>query len=175
MASRSDSRQAKQPDTGGAATEEAEEAVLTPLEREILHMEQEKAKTSPSRSTSDSKEPIVALVKLKAIFSSCRRCQRSTSRIVLDRQHVSLACVFQGEVVGGITYRPVASQRPEIVFCAVSAKHQVQGYGTRIMNLIKEECKRTGIQGMLTYADNHAVGYFRKQGFKKQITMKRER
>ena len=29
--------------------------------------------------------------------------------------------------------------------------------------------------GMLTYADNHAVGYFRKQGFKKQVTMKRER
>ena len=28
---------------------------------------------------------------------------------------------------------------------------------------------------MLTYADNHAVGYFRKQGFKKQVTMRRER
>ena len=28
---------------------------------------------------------------------------------------------------------------------------------------------------MLTYADNHAVGYFRKQGFKKNVTMKRER
>jgi len=63
----------------------------------------------------------------------------------------------------------------EIVFCAVSAKHQVQGYGTRIMNQIKEQCKRDNIEGMLTYADNHAVGYFRKQGFKKQVTMKRDR
>ena len=80
-----------------------------------------------------------------------------------------------GEIVG-ITYRPVKEQQlSEIVFCAVSADHQVQGYGTRIMNQIKEECKRTGIEGMLTYADNHAVGYFRKQGFKKNVIMKRER
>lgn len=98
------------------------------------------------------------------------------SRLVLDRQHVSLACSMRGEIVGGITYRPVKSQAlSEIVFCAVSLDHQVQGYGTRIMNQIKEECKRTGIEGMLTYADNHAVGYFRKQGFKKNVTMKRER
>ena len=170
----------KQPDTAAPAAAEAEEAVLTPLEREILHMEQEKAGdlTFPVH-TNDSKDAsVVALVKLKAIF--CEQLPKMPkeyiSRLVLDRQHVSLACVFQGEVVGGITYRPVASQRlAEIVFCAVSARHQVQGYGTRIMNQIKEECKRTGIQGMLTYADNHAVGYFRKQGFKKQVTMKRER
>ena len=98
------------------------------------------------------------------------------SRLVLDRRHVSLVCVYSGEIVGGITYRPVKEQQlSEIVFCAVSADHQVQGYGTRIMNQIKEECKRTGIEGMLTYADNHAVGYFRKQGFKKNVIMKRER
>ena len=57
----------------------------------------------------------------------------------------------------------------------IPAESQVQGYGTRIMNQIKEECKRTGIEGMLTYADNHAVGDFRKQGFKKNVIMKRER
>ena len=69
------------------------------------------------------------------------------SRLVLDKRHVSLACKVGGEIVGGITYRPVKESRlSEIVFCAVSAQHQVQGYGTRIMNQIKEECKRTGIE-----------------------------
>jgi len=43
------------------------------------------------------------------------------------------------------------------------------------MNQLKEHCKREGIHFLLTYADNHAIGYFRKQGFQKQVTMKRER
>ena len=169
----------KSEDAGGAMNDE-EYQTLTPLEREILHSEQEKAGllTFPVVDNDGTPEAVITLVQLKAIF--CQQLPKMPkeyiSRLVYDRQHVSLACVFNGEVVGGITYRPVASQAlAEIVFCAVSAKHQVQGYGTRIMNQIKEECKRAGIEGMLTYADNHAVGYFRKQGFKKQVTMKRER
>ena len=153
---------------------------LTPLQREILHSQQEKSGllTFPVFHNDSSEEALVNLIRLKAIF--CEQLPKMPkeyiSRLVLDRRHVSLACMVGGTIVGGITYRPVKESRlSEIVFCAVTAESQVQGYGTRIMNQIKEECKRTGIEGMLTYADNHAVGYFRKQGFKKQVTMRRER
>ena len=157
-----------------------DELSLSPLEREILHSKQENdgSLTFPVFSNNGTEESLAALIRLKAIF--CQQLPKMPkeyiTRLVFDRRHVSLACLDNGEIVGGITYRPVAESRlSEIVFCAVSAQHQVQGYGTRIMNQIKEECKRTGIEGMLTYADNHAVGYFRKQGFKKQVTMRRER
>ena len=152
---------------------------LTPLQREILHSQQEKSGllTFPVFHNDSSEESLVNLIRLKAIF--CEQLPKMPkeyiSRLVLDRRHVSLACMVGGHIVGGITYRPVKESRlSEIVFCAVTAESQVQGYGTRIMNQIKEECKRTGIEGMLTYADNHAVGYFRKQGFSKQVTLKRD-
>jgi len=160
--------------------DEADARALTPLEREVLHskLETETRLLFPVVVNNSTDEAVTQLIQLKTIFTQQlpKMPREYISRLVLDRQHVSLACTFDGEVVGGITYRPVMKQRmAEIVFCAVSAKHQVQGYGTRIMNQIKEQCKRDRIEGMLTYADNHAVGYFRKQGFKKQVTMKRER
>ena len=40
---------------------------------------------------------------------------------------------------------------------------QVKGYGTRLMNHLKEQAKVEGILYFLTYADNYAIGYFRKQ------------
>jgi len=43
------------------------------------------------------------------------------------------------------------------------------------MNQLMEHVKRDGITHLLTYADNYAIGYFRKQGFHKQVTMKRDR
>lgn len=39
------------------------------------------------------------------------------------------------------------------------------------MNHLKECVKRDGIVYFLTYADNYAIGYFRKQGFSKNLTM----
>jgi histone acetyltransferase len=126
----------------------------------------------------DSDKALIALTALKNIFAQQlpKMPKEYICRLVYDFQHESLACVFKGEIVGGVCYRPHPTQAfSEIVFCAVSAKHQVQGYGTRIMNQLKEKCKRDGIEGMLTYADNHAIGYFAKQGFSKQVTLKRER
>ena len=55
----------------------------------------------------------------------------------------------------------------EIAFCAVSANQQVKGYGTKLMNLLKMHAVTEGIQYMITYADNYAIGYFKKQGFTK--------
>ena len=112
-----------------------------------------------------------ALIDLKNIFSAQlpKMGKEYIARLVLDRKHISLICRFQGLVVGGVTYRPHPTQAfAEIAFCAVSASHQVRGYGQRIMNQLKELAKREGIENLLTYADNHAIGYFRKQGFHKQ-------
>lgn len=85
-------------------------------------------------------------------------------------------CVTDGEVVGGICYRPHFTQGfAEIAFCAVTASRQVKGFGTRMMNQLKQVVKKDGIEYFLTYADNYAIGYFKKQGFNRQVTMKRER
>jgi histone acetyltransferase len=71
------------------------------------------------------------------------------------------------KVVGGITYR-VFEERGfvEIVFCAVSSTEQVKGYGSRLMNYLKDYIRDTyqgRVNYFLTYADNYATGYFRKQ------------
>lgn len=158
----------------------APEASSTPLEREQQHALNERSgnlRFVPVRNDS-STEAVVPLIDLKNIFAKQlpKMPKEYIVRLVLDRFHESLACEFEREVVGGITYRVHAEQSfAEIAFCAVSASHQVQGYGTRLMNQLKERAKREGIQYLLTYADNHAIGYFRKQGFQKQVTMKRGR
>jgi histone acetyltransferase len=41
----------------------------------------------------------------------------------------------------------------------------VKGYGTRLMNHLKDYAQKDGIQYFMTYADNNAIEYFRKQGF----------
>jgi hypothetical protein len=51
----------------------------------------------------------------------------------------------------------------------------MQGYGTRLMNHLKEAVKLDGLTNFLTYADNYAIGYFKKQGFTKSISMAPER
>lgn len=52
----------------------------------------------------------------------------------------------------------------EIAFCAITADEQVKGYGTRLMNHLKQHARDVdGLTHFLTYADNNAVGYFVKQ------------
>jgi histone acetyltransferase len=67
-------------------------------------------------------------------------------------------------VVAAVCFRPF-HKFAEIAFLAVSSKDQVKGYGTRLMNHLKEALKARGVMDLVTYADNAAVGYFSKQGF----------
>jgi histone acetyltransferase len=118
------------------------------------------------------------LVCLKNIFAKQlpKMPREYIVRLVLDRKHKSLVLLKQNKVVGGICYRPYLPQHfAEIAFCAITSSEQVKGYGTRLMNHLKEAVKREQIWNFLTYADNYAIGYFKKQGFSKQITMDRER
>ena len=68
-------------------------------------------------------------------------------------------------VLGGVSIRPFPHKKfAEIVFLAISSTEQVKGYGSRLMAHLKEFVKQEyGITNFLTYADNYAVGYFKKQ------------
>jgi len=77
----------------------------------------------------------------------------------------------------GITYKPFKGRQfAEIVFCAISSDQQVKGYGAHLMSHLKDYVKATSdVMHFLTYADNYAIGYFKKQGFTKEITLERKR
>jgi len=131
-------------------------------------------------------ESLIKLVALKSLFSRQlpKMPRPYIARLVFDRKHISLVILNDDpatkdtdeEVIGSICYRPFKDMRfAEIAFCAVNASHQVKGYGTKLMNLVKKEGARTGIEYFITYADNYAIGYFKKQGFTKTISMPKGR
>ena len=131
-------------------------------------------------------ESMIKLVGLKSLFAKQlpKMPRAYIARLVLDRRHTSLAILSDDpqvkdsdeEIIGGICYRAFPEMRfAEIAFCAVNATHQVKGYGTRLMNLLKKLASETGIEYFITYADNYAIGYFKKQGFSKSIAMPKGR
>ncbi|XP_022771190.1 histone acetyltransferase GCN5-like isoform X2 [Durio zibethinus] len=124
-------------------------------------------------------EHMVWLIGLKNIFGRQlpNMPKEYIVRLVMDRSHKSVMVIRRNQVVGGITYRPYVSQKfGEIAFCAITADEQVKGYGTRLMNHLKQHARDVdGLTHFLTYADNNAVGYFIKQGFTKEIHLEKDR
>ncbi|KAG1653006.1 Histone acetyltransferase KAT2A [Nymphon striatum] len=97
------------------------------------------------------------------------------TRLVFDPKHRTLALIKDNRVIGGICFRMFLSQGfTEIVFCAVTSNEQVKGYGTHMMNHLKDYHVRNGVLNFLTYADEFAIGYFKKQGFSKEIKMPKQ-
>ncbi|CBX97782.1 hypothetical protein LEMA_P091910.1 [Plenodomus lingam JN3] len=126
------------------------------------------------------RESTIILTGLKCIFQKQlpKMPKDYIARLVYDRTHLSIAIVKKPlEVVGGITYRPFdKGQFAEIVFCAISSDQQVKGYGAHLMSHLKDYVKATSqVMHFLTYADNYAIGYFKKQGFTKEITLEKSR
>lgn len=124
----------------------------------------------------DTHDNMIVLTGLKNIFQKQlpEMPKAYIARLVYDRSHVSIAVVRKPlTVVGGITIRPFESHEfAEIVFCAISSTEQVRGYGAHLMNHLKDYVRNTTkIKYFLTYADNYAIGYFKKQGFTKEITL----
>ena len=69
-------------------------------------------------------------------------------------------------VFGGVCFRPFPERNfAEVVFLAISQNHQIKGFGTRLMNHLKQTLKKMGIYHIVTFADNNAIEYFAKQGF----------
>ncbi|PAA90919.1 hypothetical protein BOX15_Mlig015281g1 [Macrostomum lignano] len=94
------------------------------------------------------------------------------ARLVFDPKHKNLVLVKRDQVSGGICFRMFPTQGfTEIVFCAVIFNEQVKGYGTLLMNHLKDYHVQHNTLHFLTFADEHATGYFRKQGFSKEIRL----
>lgn len=133
-----------------------------------------------------SRDSCVKLVGLKSLFAKQlpKMPKEYIARLVFDRRHKSLALLSDDpkvkgsdeEIIGGICYRPYPDMKfAEIAFCAVSGVQQVKGYGTKLMNILKRHVVTEGIEYFITYADNYAIGYFKKQGFSKSISMPKMR
>ncbi|KAF8739651.1 MFS general substrate transporter, partial [Rhizoctonia solani] len=122
---------------------------------------------------------MILLTGLKTLFQKQlpKMPREYIARLVYDRSSRGMAIIKRGlRVVGGITFRPFPQRGfAEIVFFAISSVHQVAGFGAHLMNKFKMYIREhmPTIHHFLTYADNFAIGYFKKQGFTKEITLPR--
>lgn len=91
-------------------------------------------------------------------------------RLLFDQKHHCLAVKSDGKIFGGICYRMFEEvSLVEVVFLAISADFQIKGYGSLLMSELKALLQEQGFKVMMTCADNLAIGYFKKQGFHKEI------
>lgn len=75
------------------------------------------------------------------------------------RKHKTLALIKDNRPIGGICFRTFMTQSfTEIVFCAVTSNEQVKGYGTHLMNHLKDYHIGHNIYHFLTFADEFAIG-----------------
>lgn len=125
-----------------------------------------------SLTTKPTRQLLIWLIGMQNVFSHQlpRMPKEYITRLVFDPKHRCLALVKDNNVIGGICFRMFPSQGfTEIVFCAVTSNEQVKGYGTHMMNHLKDYHITHNILHFLTFADEFAIGYFKKQGFSKEI------
>ncbi len=98
-------------------------------------------------------------------------------RALFDGHHESLCVLKNGKVVGGCTFRPFVKQGfVEVVFLVVNPNTTNKGLGSLIMTEVKTFVHSAmRVDFLLTYADNTAIDFFKKQGFSKDITLARTR
>ncbi|VDL74646.1 unnamed protein product [Nippostrongylus brasiliensis] len=122
-----------------------------------------------------SRETTVSLLQLQSLFSVQlpKMPKEYITRLVFDDRHRSMVLLKKDKgVIGGICFRPFSTQGfIEIVFCAITANEQVKGYGTHLMNHLKDYQVKCGNYHLLTFADEFAIGYFSKQGFSEKVEM----
>jgi histone acetyltransferase len=119
-----------------------------------------------------SRQALVWLAQAKNVFKTGLRQmpEHYISRLVFNEHHRTVILFRDGTVVGGICFRPFCDCGfAEIAFCAVYAQQQIRGYGSHIMAHVKTYLQAIGIHNILTYADNTAIGYFKRQGFTLEI------
>lgn len=121
-----------------------------------------------------SRQTVMWLIGMQNVFSHQlpRMPKEYITRLVFDPKHKCLALIKDARVIGGICFRMFPVQGfTEIVFCAVTSNEQVKGYGTHLMNHLKDYHVKHDIIHFLTYADEFAIGYFKKQGFSMDIKL----
>nr|XP_023019465.1 histone acetyltransferase KAT2A [Leptinotarsa decemlineata] len=123
-----------------------------------------------------TKQTMLWLIGLQSVFSHQlpRMPIEYITQLLFDPKHRTIALIKENRPIGGICFRPFQTQGfTEIVFCAVISREQVKGYGTHLMNHLKDYNISKGILHFLTFADQNAIGYFERQGFSKDIKMTR--
>lgn len=113
------------------------------------------------------------LIELKNIIAKQlpRMPRNYIVKLTMDRQHEAMIIMRRQngkrpQILGGCVFRPFRTQKfAEIVFLAITTTEQVRGLGTRLMNKLKDHAQKEGLQYFLTYADNNATEFFKKQGF----------
>lgn len=123
-----------------------------------------------------SKQVMLWLIGIRSVFGQQlpEMPKEYISQLVFDTKHKTLALIKDNRPIGGICFRPFESQGfIEIVFCALTVCEQMKGYGTHLMNHLKDYSIQKGVHHFLTYADENAIGYFKKQGFSKDIKLNR--
>lgn len=152
-------------------TSHTSDASLTAFSRDSVAKDEEESNILQFRvAVNDGAEQnLIDLITAKNIFSAQlpKMPREYIVRLVLDRRHRTMCIVKNGRTIGGICFRPFLPQKfAEIVFCAITSSEQVRGYGTRIMNHLKEHVKLEGIEYFLTYADNYAIATSKNRGFR---------
>lgn len=167
--------------TGVTVDAAAKSATTPPTKAEkVAHVELRKGviRIEPIENDGSPRSWIV-LTQLKTLFQKQlpKMPREYIARLVYDSNSRCMAILKRGlKVVGGICFRPFPHRGfAEIVFFATNSVDQVKGYGGMLMDHFKAHIRRTypDMMHFLTYADNFAVGYFKKQGFSKEITLPR--
>ncbi|KAG8707774.1 histone acetyltransferase, partial [Ceratobasidium sp. 395] len=174
-----DERQIARLATGAAVDVSAFSEPIVPKPKPAVLQEQRGTIRFVVVSNDGAQTSLILLTGLKTLFQKQlpKMPREYIARLVYDRSSMGMAIVKRGlRVVGGITFRPFPQRGfAEIVFFAISSVHQVAGFGAHLMNKFKMYIREQmpTIQHFLTYADNFAIGYFKKQGFTKEITLPR--
>ena len=119
-------------------------------------------------------ETMKKLIDIKNIFARQlpKMPKEYIIRLIFDKKHECIVIKYNGKVFGGVCYCVFErTKMVEIVFLAIMSDHQIRGFGTKLMNHLKMELQKRKIHFLMTCADNLAIGYFKKQGFHKEILM----
>jgi histone acetyltransferase len=161
-----------------AATASGDEPAPRSLVNEALRDAQRGALKVCVITNDGTRDALKGLVTLKELFSKQlpKMPKDYIVRLVFDRRHQALSLVKDDAVIGGVCFRPFEEQGfLEIAFLAITQVEQVKGYGSLLMSQLKEYAKRIGIYHFLTYADNFAIGYFKKQGFAREVLLEQRK
>lgn len=108
-----------------------------------------------------SKQTMLWIIALQNMFSHRlpRMPKEYISQLLFDSNHKTLALVKENIPIGGICFRSFPTQGfTEIVFCAITEDEQMKGYGTHLINHLKDYHTGKNILHFLTYADKCAIG-----------------
>ena len=97
-------------------------------------------------------------------------------RLLWDHRHECILIKENNRVIGGVCFRMFEEAKfAEVAFLAIRQERRVQGFGQKVINRLKNEMQARKVEFLLTYGDNMALGFFRKQGFSEKLTLNKKR